>query len=86
MKHIVTKHEGHNELVNFANIIFGNCFLEADHECYQEQHSPIPSDTQLDILPYSANGTYNIDVHTTSLGTNLISTDIWTLHFTSSKT
>jgi len=81
--------EGHNEPIIFAYVIFGNYFLEVDHKSYQAQPSPVPSDTQLELLlyiPTNANEIYNIYVHTTGVGTIPIATNIWTLYFVSSKT
>ena len=45
MEYIMTPLDGHNEPISFSDLIFGNYFLETDNECYQEQSSPIPSDT-----------------------------------------
>lgn len=34
MKHTATQLEEKNEPMGFAEVIFGNCFVEVDHECY----------------------------------------------------
>lgn len=90
MKYIVTPLEGSNEPVSFADLIFGNCFLETYHGCYKAQLSPIPSDTQLELLPRTptgANEYCNIDVHNSnySIGTNLVANNIWIMYFTGYK-
>jgi len=75
----------------FVGLIFGNCFLETDHRCYQAQPSPIPPNTQLDLISYTpigVNESCKIDEHSNSnsIGTNLVVDDIWILYFDSSRT
>jgi len=87
MKYIATPLEGHNELTDFVDLIFGNCFLEIDHMFFQAQPSPVPSDTKLELLHYTSiisNEFCSIDVHSNnSIGTGLVVDNIWTLYFDS---
>jgi len=42
MKYIITPFEGKNGHVSFADLIFGNCFLETGLGCYLAHPSPVP--------------------------------------------
>jgi len=61
-------------------MIFGNCFLEIDHECYQAQSSLVALDAQFDFFPCTSidtNEYCNIYVHSSnSIGTILVANDI----------
>jgi len=94
MKPTMTKLKGHNEPLVFFDLIFGNFFLETDAWCYHEQPSPIPPNTQLELLQFSllgASETCNISVHNSSNSSNssirssLVAYNAWTLYFDSSK-
>lgn len=87
-KHNMTQLEGKTELVGFAYAIFGNFFLKVDHKCFLVQPSPIPPNTQLELLPRNATGENDlctIDVDTGSIGCSPSISDTWILYFDGSK-
>lgn len=51
MKRTMKQLEEKNKPMGFEEVIFRNCFLEVDHICYLDHSSPVPLDTQLEILP-----------------------------------
>lgn len=91
MKHIVTPFEGKHEPVALVDLIFGNFFLETDLGCYIAQPSPVPPETQLDLLPsptstndlctVGSNSSINI-----SVGPSSCTYDVWISYFDNSKT
>lgn len=77
--------------MGLLHLIFGKKLLETNHRCYQAQPSPVPPDTQLEILPSSPigeNESSNIYVHSNSsnsIGSIIVANNIWTLYFDASK-
>lgn len=45
MKHTITPLNEHHELMDFAELLFDNYFLENQLGCYLTQPSPVPPDT-----------------------------------------
>lgn len=51
MKHNVTPLKDENELLDFIEIMFGNCLLEKTLECYPTWPNPTSSENHLGLLP-----------------------------------
>ena len=88
MKHTITPFEGKNKVIAFANLIFGNFFLETDPGCYLAQPSLVQLDTQLELLPspISGNDLCTIDISSASVGYSSGISNFWILYFDGSKT
>lgn len=89
MKHTMTPLNGHNQLMGFAELLFGNYFLETRLGCYLTEPSLVPPDTQLDLLPCPTcdNETYTVSSSSsTSAVSRPCTYDMWTMYFDGSKT
>lgn len=88
MKHIVTPFKGKNEPVAFADLIFGNCFLETKPGWYHVLPSLVPPNTQLELLPSptGANDLCILDSSSSNVGCRYYTYDVCTLFFDGSKT
>lgn len=95
MKHNVTPINGENEPLALTELMFGNYLLETMFGCYLAWPAPIPSDTQLGLLPCPNDGNETCTTHCTnnSNGSSSTSTssgshinELWTLYFDKSKT
>lgn len=87
MKHAITPYEGHNKPIVFADLNFGNLFLENDLGCYLAQPSLVPLETQLELLPSPivGNDLCTINISSTSVGHISSISDSWVLYFDSSN-
>lgn len=89
MKHNVTPLNRQNEPMAFAELIFGNCFLETQLGCYLAQPSLVQPDTQLDLLPSPTGENDHCRVSSNNNSTSVVPSpctyDMCTLYFDGSK-
>lgn len=94
MKRMMTPLDGHNENLDFTELVFGNYFLETQLGCYLSEPSPVPPNTQLDLLqcPTSLNElcTFSSNSSSSNNSTSAVKSpfiyDMWIMYFEGSKT
>lgn len=63
MKHNITRINGENELLGFAELMFRTYLLETQLGCYLAQAAPTPPDMNLGLLSFQIDGNETCTVH-----------------------